>query len=108
MSQSSQENQTAKRLNMESTLALLGAILVLLVVCVLWAGVTSAFVKTLGIESEPIFFSPGLFSLRDIFYAIAIGKTQNKQIPLGVYVHGLLWLAAVVLLFWGLALRSHS
>jgi hypothetical protein len=47
-------------------------------------------------------------SLRDIFFAIAIGRTQNKSIPVGIFIHAALWLTAVVLLIWGLALRSQS
>jgi len=93
---------------MDATLVLISAMAVLLVVCILWAGITSPFVKTLGIESEPIYFSLGLLSLRDIFFAIAIGRTQNKSIPVGIFIHAALWLTAVVLLIWGLALRSQS
>jgi hypothetical protein len=78
-----------------------------LLVILFWRSVTAPFIRQGGEESE--FFYPAMIlqSVTDFFYALIIGLSYKRQIPIGVYFHGMLLLVTGTFLVKAWSLEGH-
>lgn len=77
-----------------------------LLVIVCWRIVTTPYIREGNEESE--FFYPAMIlqSITDFFFALIIGFSYKRRIPIGVYFHGILLLVTGLFLIKGWTLEG--
>ena len=60
-----------------------------------WLAVTAPFIRSNREEADPQYAGFLIEVFSHLFFAIAISISREKKLPIGVYAHGVLLIAAV-------------